>query len=101
MNISTNIQDICIAPYILCKHDDHYWIGMVSEVDLESKEVKVKFTHPSYPSNSYKWPTCDDICWVPQTHLLVTLETPFTSSISVRQYHLSKKDTKTVEYLIN
>ena len=57
MYISINIQDICIAQYILCKYDDHYWIGMVFEVDLESKEVKVKFMHPSYPSNSYKWPT--------------------------------------------
>ena len=74
---------------------------MVSEVDLESKEVKVKFMHTGYPSNSHIWPTRDDICWVPQTHLLVTLETPFTSSISARQYHLSKKDTKTIEYLIN
>ena len=78
--ITINIQDIRIARYILCKYDDHYWTGMVSEVYLESKEVKVKFIHPSYPSNSYKWPTCDNMCWVPQTHLLVKLETPFTSS---------------------
>ena len=74
---------------------------MVSKVNLESKEVKVKFMDPNYPSNSYEQPTHDDVCWVPQTHLLVTLETPFTSSISARQYHLSKKDTKTIEYLIN
>ena len=90
MYISINIQDICIAQHILCKCDDHYWIGMASKVDPELKEAKVKFMHPSYSSNSYKWPTRDDIYWVPQTHLLVTLETSFTSSISVRQYHVSK-----------
>ena len=50
--ISINIQDSCIGQYILCQYNDHYWIGMVSKVDLESKEVKVTFMHPSYPSNS-------------------------------------------------
>ena len=34
--ISINIQDIYIAQYILYKYDDHYWIGVVSEVGLES-----------------------------------------------------------------
>ena len=95
------VKDVRVAQFILCKYDDHHWVGMVSEVNEEEHDVKIKFMHPNYPSVSYKWPISDDVCWVPETHLITRLETPLTSSVSARQYYLAKKDVDIIESLLN
>ena len=35
------------------------------EGSIENLDVKVKFMHPKCPTPSLKWPSHDDLCWVP------------------------------------
>ena len=77
------VMDVRVAQFLLCKYDDHHWVGTVSEVN-EEEHVKIKFMRPNYPSVSYKWPIPDDIWCVPETHQITRRETPITSSVSAR-----------------
>ena len=46
--IKLNYQHI-----FLCKYDDRFWIGIVSEIYEVVCDVKVKFMHPYYPAVSF------------------------------------------------
>lgn len=74
------IKSLKISQYLLCKYDEKHWIGMVSEVNNDAKDVKIKFMHPFYPSSLFNWPSRDDISWVPHTHLVAIIDTPMLSS---------------------
>ena len=93
------IETIKISQFILCKYDEFYWIGMVTEIDEEKNDFKVKFMNPSVPSRSYHWPSRrDDFCWVPRMNVISLIEAPSTSG-SGRQYHISAKDEAIIEQL--
>jgi hypothetical protein len=94
------VENVRVSQYFVCKYDEEYWIGIVTEIDQEANDVFIQFMHPHYPSNSFSWPPHDDVCWVPQTHLIARIETPLLSSVSARQYHLSKKDISTIANII-
>ena len=40
------LDRIKISTYLLCKYDDRYWIGIVSDIDEAAGDAKVKFMHP-------------------------------------------------------
>ena len=74
----THAQNPCldrikISTYLLCKYDDRYWIGIVSDEDETAGDVKVKFMHPCYPRVSFFWPSRDDVYWVPHTHIITII----------------------------
>ena len=94
-------ENVKISQYILCKYDELYWIGMVSEIDNEHDDFKVKFMHPNCPSCSYNWPNRDDICWVPRMNVIFLLQTPSTSSVSGRQYRISTEEDSLIEQLLS
>ena len=98
---SSGVSNIKVSQYILCKYDGLYWIGITSEIDSASIDIKVKFMHPHFPSLSYRWPAFEDACWVPSTHILTTIEAPSMSSVSGRQYHISSQDTLAIQSLIS
>ena len=85
------VENIKMSQYLLCKYDDQYWIGIVLEIDQTASDVRVKFMHPQYPSSSFNWPSRDGVCWVPRSHIVTEIETPLLSSISARQYNVSRK----------
>ena len=62
----------------------------MGEVDQENKDVSIKFLHPPYPSTSFHWPSRNDICWVPNIHLLCGILPPSTQT--GRQYQITKED---------
>ena len=90
-----------VSQYILCKYDGLYWIGITSEIDSALIDIKIKFMHPHFPSLSYSWPAFEDVCWVPSTHIITTIEAPSMSSVSGRQYHISSQDTLAIQSLIS
>ena len=94
------LDRIKILTYILCKYDDRYLIGIVSDIDEAAGNVKVKFMHQYYPRVSFFRPSRDDACWVPHTHIIKIIQTPLLSSASVRQYTFSKSDICTIKSLI-
>ena len=51
------IENVKISQYLLCRYDELYWIGMVSEIDSANEFCE----HPNVPSRSYNWPNRDDI----------------------------------------
>ena len=53
---SSGVSNIKVSQYVLCKYDGLYWIGITSEIDSASSNIKVKFMHPHFPSLSYRWP---------------------------------------------
>ena len=94
------LDQIKILTYLLCKYNDWYWIGIVSDTDEAVGDVKVKFMYPHYPGVSFFWPSQDDVCWVPHTHIITIIQTPLLSSASAWQNTISKSDICTIKSLI-
>ena len=78
--------------FIASFYDEHWWVGLVLDLDDESNDVLVKFMSPHGPSSSFSWPTRDDVCWVPGSAIRI-LKTPSTTS-SGRSYKLDASDSK-------
>ena len=68
-------------------------MGIITNVDKE-EDVQVKFMYPSGPSRSFQWPHVDDICWVPNDHILCKIDIPITSG---RFYSILEHDRKVTE----
>jgi len=77
-------------------YDAKWWVGVVIDVDEEGKEdVQVKFMHPPGPSRSFKLPNIDDVCWVPNEHMLCKIGIPNTTS--GRTYTIATNDRELTE----
>ena len=50
------------------------------KVSTENLNVKVKFMHPKLPTLSLKWPSRDNLCWVPNVHVCRVVSPPELSS---------------------
>lgn len=60
----------------------------------------MKFTHPNYPVESYRWTLCDEDCWVPHMHVVTTVNTTLSlSSVFCCQYRISSHDIEVIENL--
>ena len=54
--------------YVCCLYEQ-WWIGMLQGISKKKADVYVKFMHPHGPSAQFTWPSKNDICWVPNTHI--------------------------------
>ena len=70
-------------------------MGIITNVDKEEEDVQVKFMHPSNSNRSFQWPHVDDICWIPDDHILCKIDIPITSS--GRFYSILEHDRKVTE----
>ena len=95
------IENVKISQYLLCRYDELYWIGMVSEIDSVNDDFKIKFMHPNVPSRFYNRPNRDDVCWEPRLNVISIIEAPSLSSLSKQQYHISKEDNLLIEKLLS
>ena len=89
------IAEIQIGQFITCAYDNTPWIGNITEIDSDHRDVLIKFMHPSFPARSFFWPERDDSCYVPESNILVVL-TPPPSTSSARQYVLEDRVKQTV-----
>ena len=100
-NFLSTSQNADIHPkkqdFVASLYDEHWWVGLVVDVDTESNDVLVKFMAPHGPSPSFKWPTRDDVCWVPGSAILRILQTPSTTSTG-RSYKLQAVDCDELSY---
>ena len=87
-------MDVLPSEYICCLYDQHWWIGAVQDINLEEKDVAVKFMHPHGPSASFQWPSRDDIYWVPNKHIICKIDIPLTDT--GRTYHISMDNVKKI-----
>ena len=42
-----------VSGYVICIHNNQWWLGCVLEKDLENVQVKLSLLHPSGPSRSF------------------------------------------------
>ena len=73
---SLNAADIPLMSYICCVYDSNWWIGHVIEVDFLENDIRINFLHPHGPSKYFHWPSHEDICWVPLSHVLCKIKQP-------------------------
>ena len=59
--------------FISCLNENFWWVGMITEIDKESREIKVNFMHPNGSSTSFFWPSREDKWWFPMEHVICTL----------------------------
>ena len=85
--------------FVCCLYEKQRWIGMVQDINKEEADVAVKFMLPNGPSASFKWPSRDDICWVPNTHIICKIHIPLTDT--GRTYHLSEDNVKKITEVFN
>lgn len=89
-----------VSGYVCCKCDNKIWIGMVLEIDMENKDLLIKFMHPALPSHTFYWKEdFKDICFVPLMNILCTVDVPTTAN--ARVYHLSKMDKLSLQKIIS
>ena len=87
-----------ILQSVACVYEEVWWIGIILEIDKEQEDVQVNFLHPHGPSQSFHWSHVDDICWVPITHILCTVEIPITATGS--WHNLRHQDSEKVKELM-
>ena len=87
-------KKVNVFDFVACLYDLKWWIGIAMDVNDEEGDILVKFMHPNGPARSFSWPSNDDVCLVPSTHILHKLEVPTTTT--GRQYTLDKADIKMI-----
>jgi len=96
-------QNITTRPtphsYVACLYDRNWWIGMVMSVNDGEHEAEVKFMHSHGPARSFFWLSREDLCYVPYTHILLSIGMASTSS--GRQYRISEKDLKKIQSMFS
>ena len=60
-------------------------------------DVNVKFMHPKLPTPSLKWPSCDNLCWVPDVHVCRIVSLLELSSQTARMYYFNTSECKKIE----
>ena len=70
------------------------------EVSTENLDVKVKFMHPKLPTPSLKWPSRDDLRWVPNTHVCRVASPPEMCSQTARMYYFNTSECEKIEKTI-
>ena len=69
---------------------------MVLEIDMENKDLLIKFMQLALPSHSFDWKEdFKDICFLPLMDILCTVDIPTTAN--GRVYHLSKMDKSSLQ----
>ena len=83
--------------FAVCLYDRQYWAGIIMEVSTENLDVKVKFMHPKLSAPSLKWPSRDDLCWVPNVNVCFVVSPPELSSQTARMYYFNTSDCENIE----
>ena len=92
---STSLQesDISLMSYVCCVYDSKWWIGHVLETDSVENDIWINFLHPCGPSKCFYWPSREDICWVPLSHVLCKVNQPRLASAAAATRSASLKYT--------
>ncbi|XP_065679428.1 uncharacterized protein LOC136081787 isoform X1 [Hydra vulgaris] len=91
------LDTVTLGGYVAVVYDDKWWIGIVTETNLEEVDVKVKFLHPKSPSICFNWPEREDYCFIPYTNILKKLSVPQACSSSGRNYMFENAEIEEVQ----
>ena len=65
-----------VLEHVCCTYSENLWIGLFTDTDIEEKDAKIKFLHPSLPGSSFGWPERDDIRWVQFVNIHCKINVP-------------------------
>ena len=88
--IEKEISQVKIMDFAVCHYDSFWWIGLVEDINRESKDIMMKFMHPHGPATSFSWPARDDVCWVPFDKFVCKIGAPTT--VTGRTYTIRNQD---------
>ncbi|XP_047126478.1 uncharacterized protein LOC124807875 [Hydra vulgaris] len=88
---------VTLGGYVAVVYDDKWWIGIVTEINLEEVDAEVKFLHPRGPSIYFNWPERDDHCFIPNINILKKLSVPQACSSSGRNYVFENVEIEEVQ----
>ena len=79
-NLPTTFQLCDIRPMtcVTCLYDSFWWVGLVTQVDVEQGDVRVQFMFPHVPCKTFNWPETEDSCYVPIKNILCQISSPIT-----------------------
>ena len=81
-NLPTTFQlnDIRPMTCVTCLYDSFWWLGLVTQVDVEQGNVKVQFMFPHGPHKTFNWPETEDSCYVPIKNILCQISSSTTTT---------------------
>ncbi|XP_047137884.1 uncharacterized protein LOC124814334 [Hydra vulgaris] len=88
-NIQITTVNLVPGNYACVSYEQKWWIGVIEDINLEEKDVLVKFMCPNGPARSFKWPPKESQCWIP-VHIICKVEVPITKTGLC--YYLAKDD---------
>ena len=85
-----------INDYATVLFHGYWWLVLVTEIDMEQKDVECKFLHPHGPvtDNNFHWPQTNDKGFVPFDKFIMKVDTPQCTSNSGRQYRMKAEELK-------
>ena len=77
-NLPTTFQLCDIEPmtYVTCLYNSFWWVGLVTQVDVEQGDVKVQLMFPHGPHKTFNWPEAEDSCYVPIKNIVCQISSP-------------------------
>ena len=72
---------------------------MVLEADWAINDIKITFMHPHGPSDSFSWPSKDDVCWMSPSSVILKLNAPATSNS--RSYKIDTEEFNKIAILLS
>ena len=81
-NLPTTFQLCDIRPMtcVTCLYDSFWWVGLVTQVDVEQGDVKVQLMFPRGPRKTFNWPDTEDSCYGPIKNIICQISSPTTTT---------------------
>ena len=73
-----------------CLYNSFWWVGLVTQVDVEQDVVKVQFMFPHEICKTFNWPETEDSCYVPIKNILCQISSPTTKTGQI--YKITDKE---------
>ena len=86
-----------VSGYVICIHNNQWWLGCVLEKDLENVQVKLSLLHPSGPSRSFWYPRTPEIVTVPLFRVVLLVEPRTTTG---RTYTIPQNVSKAASAIL-
>ena len=86
------LPSVEINEFVAVVHDEMWWIGCIHNVYKDSKSIKIDLLCPQGPSQSFKYPSKQNIVVVPYSDVLIKVN---PRTVTGRIYTISKQESKT------
>ena len=63
-----------VSGYVICIHNNQWWLGCVLEKNSENAQVKLSLLRPSSPSRSFRYPRTPEIITVSLFRVVLLVE---------------------------